>query len=273
VENVVTFSLSDGIIWGIAPGNSLALPIVSRLTETMQLGTCGKITCQILVSVEENSAYWTRIPTANNGTIICSVAPPISSDILALQMTRVATVIALDVQRRGGLLVHGALAERDGYGVILAGPGGIGKTTASQRLPLPWHSLSDDTTLIIRDDDGKYWGHPWPTWSRFMFGKSGGTWDVQHRVPLKGIFFLSQAQEDQAMPEVPARSICLLVEFSGKQVSGMMSYGMNQDEKRELHLNRFDNICALVQAVPCYSLHLSLTGSFWDEIERVTTGK
>jgi len=106
-----------------------------------------------------------------------------------------------------------------------------------------------------------------------MFGKSGGAWDVQYRVPLKGIFFLNQAQEDQATPEEPARSTCLLVEFSGKQVSRMMSYGMNQDEKRELHLNRFDNICALVQAVPCYSLHLSLTGSFWNEIERVTTGK
>ena len=31
----------------------------------------------------------------------------------------------------------------------------------------PWRSLCDDATLVVRDASGRYWAHPWPTWSRF----------------------------------------------------------------------------------------------------------
>lgn len=89
-------------------------------------------------------------------------------------MVHGASVIVLDVENRGGLLLHGALAECKRQGVILAGPGTVGKTTASRRLRLPWHSLSDDATLVVRDRAGRFGAHPWPTWSRFMFGGSWG---------------------------------------------------------------------------------------------------
>jgi SynChlorMet cassette protein ScmC len=188
-----------------------------------------------------------------------------------MQMMRIAAVIALDVERQGGLLLHGALVERDGHGVILAGPSGAGKTTATQRLSRPWRPLSDDATLVIRDKQGEYYAHPWPTWSRFLSGKPGGVWNVQDGVPLKGIFLLSQAQDDQIIPVNCAQAVCLLVE-SVEQASCMLSRGMNKDEERNLHLNRFDNICALAQVVPYHFLHLSLTGCFWREIERVIIG-
>ena len=87
-------------------------------------------------------------------------------------------------EKNGGLLVHGALAEWNGIGVILAGPGGVGKTTASKRLPRPWRSLSDDNTLIVKSPDGTYWAHPWPTWSRYRQGDMSGSWDVQAAVKL-----------------------------------------------------------------------------------------
>jgi len=32
-------------------------------------------------------------------------------------------------------------------------------------------------------------------------------------------------------------------------------------------LKRFESICALVKAIPSFMLHISLTGSFWDEID------
>ena len=102
--------------------------------------------------------------------------------------------------------MHGALAEENGIGVILAAPGGTGKTTASDRLPAPWRSLCDDTTLVVRDSQGKYWGHPWPTWSRFLEGGPGGTWEVQEAVPLRGVFFLSQAPEDLTEPLGPGHA-------------------------------------------------------------------
>jgi len=40
-------------------------------------------------------------------------------------------VFARQAQAFGGVLIHGALAERDGMGVILAAPGGTGKSTAA----------------------------------------------------------------------------------------------------------------------------------------------
>ena len=43
----------------------------------------------------------------------------------------------LDTLRRGGFPVHAALAERDGRGILLAGRGGIGKSTCCRRLPFP----------------------------------------------------------------------------------------------------------------------------------------
>jgi len=40
------------------------------------------------------------------------------------------------------------------------------------------------------------------------------------------------------------------------------------DEIAAFNLQRFDNLCALVRAIPAYLLHVSLDGTFWTEIER-----
>jgi len=191
-----------------------------------------------------------------------------SRDLLAIQLIRVAATVALDVERRGGLLLHGALAEREGQGVLLAGPAGSGKSTASERLPPPWRSLCDDATLVVRDPQGSYWAHPWPTWSEFMFGGRGGSWDVQHAVPLRGLFFLAQDEQDRVEPVGAGQAAMLLIE-SAEQVSAVIQRGMEAQELRAVRLQRFDNVCALARAVPCYELHLSLTGAFWEEMERV----
>jgi hypothetical protein len=34
-------------------------------------------------------------------------------------------------------------------------------------------------------------------------------------------------------------------------------------------INNHDNACAMAQAIPCYILRVSLTGKFWQEIEKV----
>jgi SynChlorMet cassette protein ScmC len=175
-------------------------------------------------------------------------------------------------QTRGGVLLHGALAEKDGIGVILAAPGGTGKTTASDRLPAPWHSLCDDTTLVVRDSEGKYWAHPWPTWSRFLRGESGGSWDVQKAVPLASVFFLSRAVEDRVESVGSGRSVGLLVECA-EQSSQLMARGLSKEETRALRLERFNNVCALARVVRTQVLHISLAGTFWQEIEQVMAGR
>jgi len=35
------------------------------------------------------------------------------------------------------------------------------------------------------------------------------------------------------------------------------------------NIQRFENICALAKSLPAYLLHVSLNGSFWNEIHRV----
>jgi hypothetical protein len=47
-----------------------------------------------------------------------------------------------------------------------------------------------------------------------------------------------------------------------------MPLGLFKEEIHALHLERFNNLCALAQVVPAHVLHISLTGAFWQEIEQ-----
>jgi SynChlorMet cassette protein ScmC len=207
------------------------------------------------------------LQAAGGNGVRMPLGPMGGDDLWARVMVRLSSLIALTVEREGGLLVHGALAERDGFGVVLAGPGGIGKSTISRRLPPPWRSLSDDATLIVRDGDGAYWAHPWPTWSRFMFGGPGGTWDVEHAVPLRGIFFLFQDTSSWTERVGSSEAAALLVE-SAEQILGHIQSMIAQDDLRALRLRRFDNISGMVHTVPCYLLHVDHEGPFWEVIDR-----
>ena len=271
--------LADGSMWTIEAGDKRASFIVSCFTEAMQLQPVHEPACQLLVLGDSHRIIepvfgadlfdWVALPPKNNASVIYILEPVEDDKAFVVQLIRLSLVICLHAQTRGGLLLHGALAERRGDGVILTGPGNIGKTTASQRLTPPWRSLCDDLTLVVRDAHGTYWAHPWPTWSRFLSGGPGGTWDVQHAVPLKGIFFLTQAQEDRINPMGVGQAVCMLVE-SAEHIWGRIPRNeVGVDKIRALRLQRFDNICTLAQAVPCYLLHLSLTGKFWQKIEKV----
>jgi SynChlorMet cassette protein ScmC len=277
--------LADGSRWEIAAGDAgdeEAAAIVSQLGEAMQLratrdgsephrhGDLFRLLVHVAVRAYVADGF---IPLASNhdGIVVVCLDPCIRWGGPYFNLVRLSLIFAREAQARGGVLIHGALAERDGMGVILAAPGGTGKTTASNRLPAPWRSLSDDTTLVVRDPQGRYWAHPWPTWSRFMDGGPGGTWDVQTAVPLKGIFVLAQAVEDHVERVGPGHAVSALVECVG-QASTFMTPGLFKEELHALHLERFDNLCALARAVPAHLLHISLTGAFWQEIDRALWG-
>jgi SynChlorMet cassette protein ScmC len=279
--------LADGSTWGIVAGDDEAADICSRLAEAMQLRSHNIPAFRLLVLTDGNGASanptyvdhrlqiavpWTFLPPKedNTYTLICS--PARDNDMLANQLMQLSLIIAQQSQTRGGFLLHGALIEKDGWGVILAGPGGVGKTTASFRLRSPWRSLSDDATLVVRDKNGTYWAHAWPTWSNFMLEGKGGTWDVEHAVELKAIFLLVQAQNDRIEPIGAGHSVSLLVELT-EQASWSMAHGQGGDMARALRLQRFENICSLAKSMRCYHLHLSLDGAFWEEIEGVIAEK
>jgi SynChlorMet cassette protein ScmC len=202
---------------------------------------------------------------------VCLVRPSAGGESLTSQAMQLALALCDQAEQRGGLLLHGGLAEYQGRGAVLAGPGGRGKSTASRRLPLNWTSLSDDATLVVRDAQGVYWGHPWPTWSRFMPGGPGGAWEVQHAIPLGGVFFLDPAAEERVEPVGVGQAVCLLA-ATAEQLWPGVSLGRGKVERRARRMQRFQNACTFAQSVRCYLLHLSLTGAFWHGIEQAIAG-
>lgn len=270
--------LADGARWEIAAGDEEAAAIISQLGSAMQLrSTTAALEpplpgnpFRLLVHVDApmpGEDCYVPLASQQDGRVVVCLNPCANWGGPFVNLVRLSLIFAREAQARGGVLIHGALAEKNGRGVILAAPGGTGKTTASQRLPAPWRSLSDDTTLVVRDPQGRYWAHPWPTWSRFQKGGAGGTWDVQRAVPLQGMFVLAQAEEDHVERVGPGHAVSLLVE-GVRQASQFMRPGLFKEEVSALHLEGFNNLCALARAVPTHVLHISLTGSFWKEIER-----
>ena len=283
-------TLGDGSKWAIAAGDAGASPLASSLYETMQTGEENESLHRLLLFIEK-SAYrqikdcpdadiagfnlrtgWLSprekivLDSEEQPALACLIPEQLPLD---RQLMRATRHICLQSQANGGLLVHGALAERDGCGVILAGPWGVGKSTASGRFTPPWRSLCDDLTLVVRDEAGRYRAHPWPTWSRFANGGPGGSWDVSRSVPLKGVFFLHQACVDRIRPVNCNEAVGLLAE-TVKQAEWRLFERL--EVRQSGRVERFNNIYNLVKQVPSFFLEMSLSGNFWEEIEQAIDG-
>ena len=214
---------ANGQQWRLIPTDPLAEDAIRDVAEVMQLfsATGGPD----LYVAAGWSAPGRQKETA--GPEICLLPPGNHKEVRINRMSHLAKAIALRTLPAGGLLLHGALAEKDGRGVILAAPGGTGKTTASNRLPLPWRSLSDDATLVVPDGSGGYRAHPWPTWSRFRDNGPGGRWNVEESVPLAALFFLSRAEVDRTEPAGTGDAVAYITE-SVHQTTGMPLRGRDR---------------------------------------------
>jgi SynChlorMet cassette protein ScmC len=254
--------LADGTSLCIAANDCRAEPIVDLLVQVMQLRP-DDVGERLLLAAVDDSAAFQQEPREN--TVICLLKPP-KDDAIYERAMELSLSIARDVQSRGGVLVHGGLAALGGEGVIMAAPGGTGKTTASGRLPPPWRSLSDDATLVVRDTRGRYFAHPWPTWSRFWNGP-GGTWPIEEAVPLRAVFFLARASTERVEPLNSTVSVAMLMQ-SVEQITRPMTWQLPPEEVHQIHRQQLANVADLAKAVPAFTLHLSLTGRFWDEMER-----
>jgi SynChlorMet cassette protein ScmC len=199
--------------------------------------------------------------------LICRLGPARNWHGEVFRMERVATAIAGQSLAQGGLLLHGALAVRDGAGFILAGPSGVGKSTASRRLPLPWQSLSDDCVLVVRGPDGLYWAHPWPTWSLLRDNGPVKSWPVEQAVPLRALLFLQQAASDRAEPVATTPATALIME-SAYHLARVVVFTPDARANRTICARYLRAVWSLAAAVPAFRLQVSLTGQFWNEIER-----
>jgi SynChlorMet cassette protein ScmC len=281
MESVVSLSLADNSAWTIVSKDQSASWVVSQLADAMQLRHRQFANAYRLHVAAHGAAASERASVKQVGLMISRLTLPVESpkitvyvnpsDIRGVQVRQLrylSQVIASYALVSGGLLLHGALLAREGQGVLLTGPSGVGKTTASSRVPPPWRALSDDATLVVRDADGTYWAHPWPTWSAFLSGgRSKKSWNVGQAVPLRAIFFLNQAGEDRVAPIGDSEAVGRLVQ-AAEQVSYFALHMMDTNGTRALRIQRFGNVCKLVERVPHHILHLSLTGAFWEAIER-----
>ncbi len=220
----------------------------------------------VYVSEKKGNSPYTILPENKDDPIICSLVPASNPDLFNIQVQRLAQVVVADITGLGGALIHGGLCSFRGIGAVMAGTGGIGKTTASNRLPIPWVSYSDDATLVVPDGDGNYNAHPWPTWSRFYSGGFGGAWEVEKSFPLAAIFFLGQAKTDclESLEKYLAKA--MLIETI-EHVSRLIR---REDKDKQSYIKKC--ICSadnIVSSVPVYRLTVSLEGEFWKEMEKV----
>ncbi len=144
-----TLALKDGCRWEIAAGDDVAASIVSQLGCAMRLHRTTGAAAEphlngrqrrLLVQFDarpSGAECYVPLASENGGVVACSLPPYEHMGGPHLHYVRLALVFAREAQAGGGVLLHGALAARDGTGVILAAPGGTGKTTASNRLPAP----------------------------------------------------------------------------------------------------------------------------------------
>ncbi len=173
---------------------------------------------------------------------------------------------------QGGTPLHAALVEHDGKGILIAASGGRGKSTCCRRVPQSWKVLCDDETLVVRSASGSYHAHPFPTWSDYLFRRAEKTWNVQRPTPLSAIFFLDQGESDDVARIGQARAAARINQSAG-QVCGRMWRRPENDVQRDNNLKLFANSCDLAKAVPTFTLRASLTGRFWEGIEKALDRK
>ncbi len=285
-----TLPLADGCTWKFSPADSSAGELLTRLAAVMQLrpaqgdeNLCnGSKRELVFVHSDQKKSLSGELPglvdaLRSGQSARCEINAR-DTDETRLFFRWVSTYLALiglDAHPRGGALLHGALAfhpglpapnGEKGFGVLLTAPSDTGKTTASNRLPPPWVSLSDDVTMIARTADGGYQAHPWPTWSRFHPGGPGGSWDTGHSVRLGAVFFLEQAAQDCAIPLGAGNSAARLVRAM-EQASLLLINHLDTPRARKLRLAWLDVASAIASQIPGFILQLSLTGAFWDEME------
>ncbi len=256
-------SLADGFHGQITAGDAGASPIVEMLAHAMKLRPCSSAAGHSLLVLTGQEKELFSLSEHNT---ICLFSPPQNKDELVFRAMEASLAIAHAAQRRGGVLVHGGLAEYKGKGVILAAPGGTGKSTAASRLPHPWRSLSDDAALIVRDLQGRYFAHPWPTWSQFYENGPGGEWDVDAATPLKTIYFLLQSPRDDLEELMPAQAAAMLI-TSVEQANRVFDRRLSHPEIEKNHSRQFFIVGAMTVRLPAYRLRLSLTGEFWKLME------
>lgn len=200
--------------------------------------------------------------------LICEIQQNTQKELDYIMMWFALFPLFQKAQATGGLPFHAGLVKRNGKGFLLAAAGGTGKSTCCQRIPPPWEALSDDEALVTHVEGKGYFAHPFPTWSNYIFERPARTCNVEQFVPLSAIFFLEQAKKDEVIPLKQGKAAIYIYNLSLQSYSKNCRNLGSLDRKRRIN-KLFDNACKLAKSVPSYTLKVSLTGKFWEEMEKV----
>jgi SynChlorMet cassette protein ScmC len=203
--------------------------------------------------------------------VICDLGSMYPSIIEVFKLQDALFPIYEEVQDSGGVPFHSALIERNGMGVVIAAPGGTGKTTCCNRIPRPWKVCCDDDSVIVKGEGGRYMVHPFPTWSRYAKGESPRKWKVERALPLKAIFFLERSdRRDEVFKITNYEAAVRASGMHSQMLDDVWSY-LDVSEQHRVRAKFFSNAADLAGAVPSFVLRARIDGRFWEEMEKVLT--
>jgi hypothetical protein len=145
--------------------------------------------------------------------------------------------------RCGGVLMHSAIAVRDGQALVFAGRSGAGKSTLSALCRAEgWRILNDDRVIVFqRDGEPRAAGTPW---------HGSGCFAEADEVRPAGIFLLTQSDTER-LERVPPQTAKL-------ELLDVTSIPWFEDDWSQGALDALD---ALVETVPVYRFYFTNTPS------------
>jgi SynChlorMet cassette protein ScmC len=201
-------------------------------------------------------------------TIIGEIGPEAPPAVEYMRMQYLFGPVFRSLISSGGFPFHAALVARREGAVVLAGSGGAGKSTCSRRIPAPWDALCDDLAAIVKVGEDLYMAHPFPTWSDYFWERGTGTWDTATAVPLRAVFFIEQADNEEAVP-MGRGEAAMVINALAAQMYQPHWQALEIEARRSLRLRLFENAGDAARAIPAYLLRVALRGTFWKRIEEV----
>lgn len=285
ISSVYSLSLSNGHSWDIHAEINLEkwllnFATILGLSQTLPRDGVSDFYITLEESVEENLSIgtWQELPNRyvriflsnKNRDIVCIPNREFLTsrlDETVLMLFVMQAIYASEISS-GGLPLHAAMVHWNECGILLAGQGGIGKSTCAMRLPLPWQAISDDTCLAVYSGENTFSMHPMPTWSVFFdYQDWEASWKVEKSFPIQLICFLERGASDEIIALGSGEAAACLYQSALQVWRGTHSTPSAPDLHQQWVKRIFQNSCSLSHMIPSTRLKFTKEGRFWEKIE------
>jgi hypothetical protein len=181
-------------------------------------------------------------PARGGGTIVQALSPYAIDTVLRI-------VHSLIQAPRGGFLLHGASAIRNGKAYLFSGVSGAGKTTLSRLAP-PDVTLLTDEISYVRLQAGQYFACGTP------FAGELARVGENAQAPVEHLFFLAKGPENRIEPIAPPEALRRLLR-------NILFFA----DDSELVEQVFSSACEFLKHVPASRLTFFPDARVWDLIQ------